>query len=134
MSKQTPNVDELLDNWEEIYKRGLLSFWLLLLLQECDSYPYEMNAKIFEITQGSIKASEQSIYRALKRFESLGVVRSFMQTSDSGPDRRYYTLTSSGNTLLKRFIQRNIFIFQHPAVQAIIQTLFDETQGVDDDE
>jgi hypothetical protein len=40
------NVDigDLLTKWEESYKKGLLSFWILLLLYERPSYPYEMSA------------------------------------------------------------------------------------------
>ncbi len=60
----------LLLKWEESYKKGLLSFWILLLLHERPSYPFEMRSLIEEISQGTITADENSIYRALNRFHA----------------------------------------------------------------
>ena len=39
-------TDALLLKWEEVYKKGLLSFWILLLLNERPSYPFEMRPLI----------------------------------------------------------------------------------------
>ena len=64
-------TDALLLKWEESYKKGLLSFWILLLLYERPSYPFEMRPLIEEISQGSITVDENSIYRALNRFEDV---------------------------------------------------------------
>jgi DNA-binding PadR family transcriptional regulator len=118
-------MDELLTKWEENYKKGLLSFWILLLLYERSSYPYEMSAEVAKISQYTISVDDNSIYRALNRFESVGIVSSILQESGSGPPRRYFSLTSKGTSLLKKFIQRNVLVFEAPAVakrlQAVIQ-------------
>ena len=118
-------MDELLTKWEENYKKGLLSFWILLLLFERSSYPYEMSAEVAKISQYTISVDDNSIYRALNRFESVGIVSSILQESGSGPPRRYFSLTSKGTSLLKKFIQRNVLVFESPAVakrlQAVIQ-------------
>lgn len=118
-------MDELLTKWEENYKKGLLSFWILLLLYERSSYPYEMSAEVAKISQYTISVDDNSIYRALNRFESVGIVSSILQESGSGPPRRYFSLTSKGTSLLKKFIQRNVLVFESPAVakrlQAVIQ-------------
>ena len=50
------NLNTLLSTWEEVYKRGLLSFWILLLVQYKESYAYEMAEKIGEVSKGSISA------------------------------------------------------------------------------
>jgi PadR family transcriptional regulator, regulatory protein PadR len=110
------NIGDLLSKWEETYKKGLLSFWILLLLYERPSYPYEMSAEIAKISQGTISVDDNSIYRALNRFESAGIVKSELQQSSTGPQRRYYSLTSMGKTLLTTFIQRNIQVFETPSV------------------
>ena len=110
------NEDELLLKWEETYKKGLLSFWILLLLHERPSYPFEMKPLIQQISQGSISADDNSLYRALNRFEDLGIVTSQTQPSNQGPYRRYYRLTPQGCRLLKRFIQRNLRVFEIPEV------------------
>ena len=122
--KMTNNdIGELLNKWEETYKKGLLSFWILLLLYERPSYPYEMSAEVAKISQGTISVDDNSIYRALNRFESTGIVKSELQQSSTGPQRRYYSLTNTGKTLLTEFIQRNIQVFETPSVSERIATV-----------
>jgi len=110
------DISDLLTKWEETYKKGLLSFWILLLLYERHSYPYEMSAEVVKISQGTISVDDNSIYRALNRFESVGIVKSELQQSNTGPQRRYYSLTNTGKALLTEFIQRNIQVFEAPSV------------------
>ncbi len=112
----TNDIGDLLTKWEETYKKGLLSFWILLLLYERPSYPYEMSPEITKISQDTISVDDNSIYRALNRFESVGIVTSELQQSSTGPQRRYYSLTDKGKVLLTQFIQRNIQVFETPAV------------------
>jgi len=114
------DISDLLTKWEETYKKGLLSFWILLLLYERPSYPYEMSAEVAKISQGTISVDDNSIYRALNRFESVGIVKSELQQSTTGPQRRYYSLTSTGKALLAEFIQRNIQVFETPFVSGRI--------------
>lgn len=115
--------DALLQKWEESYKKGLLSFWILLLLYERDSYPFEMRPLIEEISQGTITADDNSIYRALSRFQDVGLVSSETQPSTQGPYRRYYRLTEKGFKLLKRFVERNIRVFEIDAVASRIASI-----------
>lgn len=117
------DIGELLNKWEETYKKGLLSFWILLLLYERPSYPYEMSAEVAKISQGTISVDDNSIYRALNRFESVGIVKSELQQSNTGPQRRYYSLTNTGKALLTEFIQRNIQVFETPSVSERIATV-----------
>jgi PadR family transcriptional regulator PadR len=113
-------VDTLLAQWEESYKKGLLSFWLMLLLSGRKAYPYEIKDAILELSRDSISADENSIYRALNRLAGSGLVASELQSSETGPSRRYFWLTDRGLDLLRRFISRNILIFQDPVVAAAI--------------
>lgn len=121
-------VGELLGNWEEVYKKGLLTFWILLFLYERPGYAYEMSTTITELSQGMVSADEKSMYRALSRFESLGIVESEFQESSVGPQRRYYHLTPTGVSLLKEFIRRNILVFQTPSVALRIQAVLSDTR------
>lgn len=120
------DLAELLNKWEETYKKGLLSFWILLLLYERPSYPYEMSAEVAKISQSTISVDDNSIYRALNRFELIGIVQSTYQQSDSGPQRRYYSLTQKGSSLLKEFIKRNILVFESPPVAERLQAVIGE--------
>jgi PadR family transcriptional regulator, regulatory protein PadR len=117
------DISDLLTKWEETYKKGLLSFWILLLLYERPSYPYEMSAEVAKISQGTISVDDNSMYRALNRFEAVGIVKSELQQSNTGPQRRYYSLTKTGKTLLTEFIQRNILVFETPSVSERIATI-----------
>ncbi len=112
-----PETDALLEKWEEVYKKGLLSFWMLLVLHRRPAYAFEMNALIQQLSQGTISADDNSLYRALSRFEDMGLVASELQPSPSGPARRYYALTPAGRQLLRRFIERNVLIFRNENVE-----------------
>ncbi len=124
------DISDLLTKWEETYKKGLLSFWILLLLYERSSYPYEMSAEVSKISQGTISVDDNSIYRALNRFESVSIVKSELQQSSTGPQRRYYSLTNTGKALLTEFIQRNIQVFESPSVsERIVAVLQNSSQA-----
>ena len=116
-------LDELLSQWEEVYKKGLLSFWILLLLHQEEMYAYGMTAVIAEMSQETVVVDEKSVYRALKRFEENGIIQSSLRKSSVGPPRRYFSLTVLGKTLLIKFSQRNILIFRDPVVAAAIDGL-----------
>lgn len=117
---------DLLNTWEEVFKKGLLSFWILLLLNSREAYPFEMKELIENFSQGTITADSNSIYRALNRFEKLGLVSSKMTRSASGPDRRYYALTPDGLNLLGHFIQRNLLVFQQEDISKQMRSVIDE--------
>ena len=106
----------LLDQWEGTYKKGLLTFWLLLLLHERPMYVFEMGQALVDASQGTITADGKSLYRALRRFERIGLVESAWLSTKVGPRRRYYHLSGLGTELLRRFIQRNLLVLQDPAV------------------
>ncbi|MFN8595923.1 MAG: PadR family transcriptional regulator [Anaerolineae bacterium] len=118
-----PTVEDLLENWEGAYKKGLLSLWLLLFLHARPAYAYELSAAVRTLSQGTITADDNSIYRALNRFEALGVVNSELRQSAVGPQRRYYQLTETGLELLRQFIQRNILVFEQPEIAARLQAV-----------
>jgi DNA-binding PadR family transcriptional regulator len=116
----------LLSHWEDVYKKGLLTFWLLLFLHERPAYAYEAGAAIAQLSRETIAVDENSIYRALNRFETLGLVGSELRESSIGPRRRYYHLTPSGADLLAAFIRRNILIFENSSIRERIQAALRE--------
>ena len=117
-------MNDLLLRWESNYKKGLLSFWVLLVLREQPSYALELGGQIEQASAGSLTADDNSLYRALNRFERLDLIRGESRPSDVGPDRRYYRLTAKGVGLLRKFTERNILIFQRPEVQQRLEALF----------
>lgn len=121
----TIEINDLLETWEGTYKKGLLSFWILLLLDQRPTYAFEMNEHIRALSQNTISADDNSLYRALNRFEQLGLIASQRQPSEVGPARRVYSLTEAGRELLIQFTRRNLLVFQSPPVAQAIQTLFE---------
>src|SRR5271157_2575732 len=121
MFMEPTGIENLLGQWEETYKKGLLSFWLLLLLAQRKAYPYEIREAINAMSHNTINADENSIYRALYRLASSGVVDSEVLPSETGPSRRYFFLTDLGRDLLRRFTTRNILIFETPDIAELIQ-------------
>ena len=119
----------LLDQWESVYKKGLLTFWVLLLLHERPRYVFEMGEQLDDVSQGSISVDEKSLYRALRRFEAMGVVESEWQPSEVGPRRRYYSLTELGTMLLQEFTRRNILIFRQPVIEERLESLLQDRVG-----
>lgn len=117
----------LLDQWEGTYKKGLLTFWLLLLLHERPMYVFEMGQALVDASQGTITADGKSLYRALRRFERIGLVESTWRSSEVGPRRRYYHLTGLGTELLRRFVRRNLLIFQDRAITDCLTELSHQT-------
>lgn len=115
-----------LTQWEEVYKRGLLTFWILLMLSLRERYAYEMRALVTDFSQGTMDVDDNSIYRALKRFAEAGWIDSDLRPSEAGPARRYFSLTPAGHDLLASFIERNLLVFQSPmvieAIDRVIQT------------
>jgi DNA-binding PadR family transcriptional regulator len=106
-----------------------MTFWLLLFLNDRPAYAYEASEAIETLSQNTIKADENSMYRALNRFESLGIVKSELKQSAIGPSRKYYSLTKKGIALLSKFIKRNILIFQNPIVAKHIQTVLQKADS-----
>ena len=56
----TGNAKHFRYEWEETYKKGLLSFWMLLSLTERPMYAYEMKEAVAAFSQGSVSADEKS--------------------------------------------------------------------------
>jgi len=103
-------------NGKKTTKKGLLSFWLLLLLAQRKAYPYEMKSAINEMSKNTINADENSIYRSLNRLAGSELLVSELLPSETGPSRRYFFLTDLGHDLLNRFITANILVFEQPEV------------------
>ncbi len=113
-------LNELLQTWEETYKKGQLTLWLLLALRDLPRYTSEVREFIHSSANGSIKCEEQSVYRALRKFYDLEIVDYEMREGNSGPSRKYYFLTEIGRSLLKTFIERNIKIMYSSEISKLL--------------
>jgi PadR family transcriptional regulator, regulatory protein PadR len=109
-------TEKLLSGWEETYKKGQLTFWLLLSIREERKYLDEIIEFVKKSTKGTISCEEQSVYRAFRKFYDAEIVDFEYREGNKGPDRKYYFLTPIGKELLEQFINRNMLIFYEPEI------------------
>ena len=99
----------MLEGWEEIYKRGLLTMWLLLATRSQPRYATEIAEFVDRHTNGTMSVDDRSLYRALRRLKSLHLLEESLRPGErSGAPRKYYQLTLSGQKVLATFVDQNI--------------------------
>src|SRR5690606_4815718 len=76
--------------------RGYVDIMILSLLRENHSYAYELAQKISAVTHAEYTIKQTTLYSAVKRLETAGLVTSFPATSESGKSRTYYQITETG--------------------------------------
>jgi len=76
--------------------KGVLSLLLLRLVADHDDYGYALVVRLREA--GFTELTEGSVYPALTRLESAGLLDSRLVPSASGPARKYYILTAVGQS------------------------------------
>ena len=89
---------------------------LLLVLRTKSSYGYELLEKILTFGFLDGPADPGMVYRHLRKLEEDGFVSSTWDTSGTGPARRYYSLTTEGEELLRNwipFMERNLKSLQN---------------------
>lgn len=94
----------------DLYAKGQLSFLILNCLLERDFYGLDFISEINNRSNGRINLKKPSVYSNLTRMEKQGYVSSYLQSSDLGPNRKYYSITESGRRFygdLKDYFDRN---------------------------
>jgi PadR family transcriptional regulator PadR len=114
-------LDLLLSAWEETYKKGQLTFWILLSLKEGEKYVDEIRSFVESKTDGVLTCEEQSLYRALRKLEHVEVLSCAWRKGNKGPDRKYYSLTPMGERLFERFVERNIVLLNSDDVKRLLK-------------
>ncbi|MCL2841033.1 MAG: PadR family transcriptional regulator [Defluviitaleaceae bacterium] len=78
-------------------KKGTLELCVLSLLSRTDMYGFELVGAI----SAQIQISEGTIYPLLKRIKDEGYVTTYLQESQEGPSRKYYSITDDGRSTLQ---------------------------------
>jgi len=81
-------------------KVGAVSLWLLLMLSEKPMYGYEIIRELEKRFAGYWKPKTGTIYPALDRLETTGLVTSRVEFREDAPDRKHYALTEKGRVEL----------------------------------
>lgn len=82
-------------------RRGTLQYCVLALLAEGERYGFDLVRELAEVD--GMVTSEGTIYPLLSRLRRDGLVEPTWRESPSGPPRRYYRVTKSGQAALDAF-------------------------------
>ncbi len=74
------------------FKKGVLDLCVIAILKKHDCYGYELVQKISK----TIAISEGTLYPILRRLKKEGYLETYLQESNEGPSRKYYSLTKKG--------------------------------------
>ena len=76
--------------------RGHTETIILAHLLGKDSYGYEINKSIQEMTRNRYELKEATLYSAFRRLEETGLISSYWGDESTGARRRYYAVTKLG--------------------------------------
>jgi len=82
-------------------KKGVLEMCVLALLSKGDNYAYDIASRMAE----AVGMGEGTIYPLMRRMQNDGLVSTYLRESDSGPPRKYYSITKAGANALKTQVQ-----------------------------
>jgi PadR family transcriptional regulator, regulatory protein PadR len=112
---------KLLESWEDVYKKGQLTLWIMLALKDGPKHMAEIKQFIYKATNGSLSADEKSMYRALRRYYDTELVDFKQEPGKGGPDLKIYSLSGVGTKVLNQFTQRNILdVFFKQEIKSLI--------------
>ena len=79
--------------------KGVLELAVLTVIARGETYGYEILSTLE--SAGFDAVGDASVYGTLRRLEQAGHLESRLVASDSGPARKYYSVTSSGTEQLR---------------------------------
>lgn len=125
MSDSTTYVEQVVTAWEDGYKKGLLTFWVLMALNDGLKHVQQVKEYIEQSMNTNLTVDEKSLYRSMSRFKKMELIYSQDQPSESGgPAFKVYALTETGRRALKLFSERNIEdVFLTPTFQQAIKRI-----------
>jgi PadR family transcriptional regulator PadR len=86
-------------------KRGFLQFVVLHLISQKPRYAYEIKDEILKITGGTFDIDRNNLYKKLRMLEHEGFLKSQLEHSLHGADRKYYAITAFGKKLFQEMYQ-----------------------------
>jgi PadR family transcriptional regulator PadR len=87
-----------LENTKAQMRKGILEFCILTILNRGDAYTSELLAILKD---AKLLVVEGTIYPLLTRLKNAGLLSYRWEESTSGPPRKYYALTETGQLFLK---------------------------------
>lgn len=85
------------ENTKAQMRKGVLEYCILSILKRSEAYPSEI---IEELKQARMIVVEGTLYPLLTRLKNSGLLTYRWEESKSGPPRKYYRLTETGEHFL----------------------------------
>ena len=87
-----------IENSKAQMRKGVLEFCILSVLESGEKYPSDI---IDELKEAQLLIVEGTLYPLLTRLKNEGLLSYRWVESNSGPPRKYFTLTDTGKEFLK---------------------------------
>jgi len=113
--------EKLLNNWEDVFRQGLLTFWVFVTIKTDSLSVSEIKKGVNNLTDGMYNPTEQSLYRLLRKHYELELVDYTESPGRSGPNKKLYHLSPLGMQILVRFSRRNICLFHQKEVKLLLK-------------
>lgn len=97
MKEMSTNVNVNADNVKSQMRKGYLEYCILLIIAKKPAYVSDI---ISELKEARMIVVEGTLYPLLTRLKNNGILSYNWQESASGPPRKYYELTDSGQSFL----------------------------------
>ena len=95
MLKEEQNIE----NTKAQMRKGSLEFCILLIISKGEVYASDI---LKELKKSDLIVVEGTLYPLLSRLKSLELLNYTWKESESGPPRKYYTLTGKGKETLEQ--------------------------------
>lgn len=86
-----------IENTKAQLRKGVLELCILSILKSKEAYPSEI---ISQLKSQDLLVVEGTLYPLLTRLKNAGILKYRWEESNSGPPRKYYSLTNLGEQFL----------------------------------
>lgn len=93
-------LNRSIDNADAQMRKGVLEFAVLLVIAKRKAYTNDI---ISSLREAELTVVEGTVYPLLSRLKNAGILDYSWEESNSGPPRKYYTLTIKGRLLLSGY-------------------------------
>jgi DNA-binding PadR family transcriptional regulator len=104
--------DQTTQNWMKEAQKGYIRLAVLMLLNKKPSHGYEIMKEINQRTQGFWRPTAGGVYPILSDLEKSGYIKGHWETQKNRR-LKVYTITKSGDAILKRAICKQAEIFKN---------------------
>lgn len=110
------NEDFGIENSKAQMRKGMLEYCILMIISSGEVYASDI---LRELKDANLLVVEGTLYPLLSRLRSDGALKYTWAESQSGPPRKYYTLTARGREILRQLNENWHFFSQ--SINALIK-------------